>query len=333
MIVAWLQFLACALAITVGGYFLARYGNAIAEKTKLGGTWIGIILLATVTSLPELTTGVSSVTVADAPNIAVGDLMGSCVFNLLLVAVLDFLYRETSIYRKVSQGHILSSGFSLILIGIPTLSLSAGDAVDLRIGHVGLYSPTIVVLYLVAIRAIFIQEKRSAFIAEEQLRDHDMSLRTAVIRYAVAGSVVVAAGLAMPFSAGQLAQTMGWSESFVGTLLVAIATSLPEAASTISALRIGAVDLAIGNLFGSNLFNILILAIDDIAYTKGPLLSNVSHTHVVSGVSAMIMTGAALVGIYYRPEARVFKLVGWISLALVMIYVFNSLVVFLVERP
>lgn len=333
MLIAWLQFLACSLAIASAGYLLARYGDIIAEKTRLGGTWIGIILLATVTSLPELTTGISSVTVADAPNIAVGDLMGSCVFNLLLVAVLDFLYRQMPIYQKVSQGHILSAGFSLILIGVPVLSLLTGDAAALKIGHIGLYSPVIIVLYLVAIRSIFIQEKRTAFVTTAEDRYDGISLREAAIRYAAAGTVVVAAGLAMPFAAQELAQAMGWSQSFVGTLLVAVATSLPEAASTIGAVRIGAVDLAIGNLFGSNLFNILILAIDDITYLKGPLLSHVSPTHAVSGVSAMIMTGAAVVGVHYRPERRVFKLVGWISLALVLIYVFNSLVLYLGEHP
>jgi cation:H+ antiporter len=104
---------------------------------------------------------------------------------------------------------------------------------------------------------------------------------------------------------------------------------LPEAASTIGALRIGAVDLAIGNLLGSNLFNILALAIDDIAYLDGPLLAKVSQTHAVSGVSAMIMTGAAIVGLHYRPATRVFKTTGWISLALVLIYVLNTLVLYM----
>jgi cation:H+ antiporter len=317
------------LAIAVAGYRLARYGDVIAEKTKLGGTWIGVILLATVTSLPELTTSVSSVTVANAPDIAVGDIMGSCVFNLLLVAVLDFLYRKMPIYRKASQGHILSAGFSVILIGIAVFSLLSGDAAMLRLGHIGLYSPAIIVLYVVAVRAIFVQEKRRAADLTIEVRYGHITLREAATRYATAGLIVVAAGIAMPFAAVHLAQSMGWSQSFVGTLLVATATSLPEAASTIGALRIGAVDLAIGNLFGSNLFNILILAIDDIAYLNGPLLTQVSQTHAVSGVSAMIMTGAAVVGVRYRPATRVFRIVGWVSLALVLTYVLNSLVLYM----
>ena len=145
----------------------------------------------------------------------------------------------------------------------------------------------------------------------------------------MAGIVVVAAGIAMPFAAVRLATAMGWGQSFVGTLLVAGATSLPEAASTIGALKIRAIDLAIGNLLGSNLFNILILAIDDIAYLKGPLLAQASQSHVLSGVSAMMMTGAAIVGLRYRPVTRVFKLAGWVSLALVVTYILNSLVIYL----
>ena len=329
MLYSWLQFLACSSAIAIAGYRLARYGDVIAEKTKLGGTWIGVILVATVTSLPELATGVSSVTVADAPDIAVGDVMGSCVFNLLLMAVLDFLYRQTPIYGKASQGHILSAGFSVILIGFVVFSLLSGDAATLRLGHIGLYTPVIIMLYFVAVRAIFVQERRAAAELTAEDRYGHITLREAAIRYAAAAAVVVAAGIAMPFAAVHLAQSMGWSQSFVGTLLVAAATSLPEAASTIGALRIGAVDLAIGNLFGSNLFNILIIAIDDIAYVNGPLLSQVSPTHAVSGVSAMIMTGAAVVGIHYRPATRVFRIAGWVSLALLLTYVLNSLVLYL----
>jgi cation:H+ antiporter len=301
----------------------------IAEKTGLGGAWIGVILVATVTSLPELATGISSVALADAPDIAVGDVLGSCVFNLLLIALLDFLYRETPLYRLASHGHILSAGFSVILIGLAVFSLLSGDAAKLRIGHVGIYAPAIVALYVVAVRAIYVQELRRSAGTGHSNKYADTTLREAGLRYAVAGAVVVGAGIAMPFVAVRLAHAMGWGQSFVGTLLVAGATSLPEAASTIGALKIRAVDLAIGNLFGSNMFNILVLAIDDLFYLKGPLLAQASQSHALSGVSAIIMTGAAIVGLHYRPVTRVFRFAGWISLALVLIYILNSLVLFL----
>lgn len=332
MLFAWVLFLVCASAIGAAGFWLARYGDVIAEKTGLSRAWIGVILVATVTSLPELVTGVSSVTVAGAPDIAVGDVLGSCVFNLVLVALLDFLYREAPMYGKASQGHILAAGFSIILIGLVVIGLLSGGAATPRLGHIGIYTPMIVVIYVVAIRAIFVQERKAATDYPAERRYHGLTLRDAVTRYSVAGAIVVGAGIGMPFAADHLAQAMGWSQTFVGTLLVAAATSLPEAASTIGALRIGAVDLAIGNLLGSNLFNILVLAIDDIAYLDGPLLSRVSLAHAISGVSAMIMTGAAIVGLHYRPITRLFKIGGWVSLALVLIYILNALVLYLREH-
>ena len=115
----------------------------------------------------------------------------------------------------------------------------------------------------------------------------------------------------------------------MGTLFVAAITSAPEVVVTVAALRMGAVDLAIGNLFGSNLFNIAILAIDDLAYLPGPLLADVSLTHATSAFSAMMMSGLAVVGLVLRPASRVFRTVSWISVLLLVIYLLNTLFIYL----
>jgi cation:H+ antiporter len=84
--IVWLQFIACTAIIVFAGAKLSKYGDIIADLTGMGRMWIGVVLLASVTSLPELITGVSSVTLYDLPNIAVGDVLGSCMFNLLIIA-------------------------------------------------------------------------------------------------------------------------------------------------------------------------------------------------------------------------------------------------------
>lgn len=122
---------------------------------------------------------------------------------------------------------------------------------------------------------------------------------------------------------------MGWDRSFVGTVLVALATSLPEVAVTLSALKIGALDMAISDLFGSNLFNLVIIAVDDLVYLKGPLLANVSPAHLITILSAIMMTGVAIVGLLYRPKTRLFKTVGWTSLLIFSIYILNVSVLYL----
>jgi cation:H+ antiporter len=189
VLVAWLQFLICGGLIGVSGFWLARYGDAIAEKTRLGGTWIGVILVATVTSLPELVTGISSVTVAGAPDIAVGDVLGSCVFNLLLIAVLDFLHREPPLYRTARRAHILSAGFSIMLIGLATFSLLSADPATLRVGHVGIYTPAIFILYLVAVRTIYIHERKHAARMSDVVNHADITMRQACVRYAAASAI------------------------------------------------------------------------------------------------------------------------------------------------
>ncbi|WP_455212409.1 sodium:calcium antiporter [Kaarinaea lacus] len=328
----WLEFLLCVVVITVAGVNLSRYGDAIADKTGLGGTWVGVILLASVTSLPELVTGVTSVTIANAPDIAVGDILGSCVFNLLIIVVLDFLHRKESVYSRASQGHILSAAFGIMLIGFTGFNiLLSTQGADFQIFHVGLYSPFILFFYLIMMRTVYRYESAQIEKFAEAQEDQypGLSKRQAIARYIVAALFVVAAGSFLPFVGKQIATQMGWYEGFVGTLFIAFATSLPEIVVTLAALRVGAVDMAIGNLFGSNLFNIVIIGIDDIFYTQGSLLKDVSPTHAVSALSAIMMTGVAIAGLFYHPRTRVLKMVGWVSIFLFCVYLLNTYIMFI----
>lgn len=332
LLFAWLELAVCAALIAAAGPELSRSGDVIATKTGLSAGWIGLILLATVTSLPELVTGVTSVTVADTPDIAVGDVFGSCVFNLAILVVLDFLYRKESVYRRAHQGHVLSAAFGVMLIGFAGLNLVLNDRAPWLIaGHIGVYTPVILLFYPIAMRSVFNYEgeHREQSAAETADRYPKMTLRNALLRYAVAALVVVAAGSLLPFAGRDVADFMGWRRSFVGTLLVAGVTSLPELVVSVAALRLGALDLAIANLLGSNLFDMLILAIDDIFYAKGPILSQVSPIHAVSAMSAVVMTGIAIVGFFYRPKKRLFRAVGWTGLGLFVMYLLNSYVLFL----
>jgi cation:H+ antiporter len=332
VVIAWLEFSLCVTLIGVAGSRLSRYGDIIAEKTGLSGTWVGLVLLATVTSLPELVTGVSAVTVADTPDIALGDVLGSCVFNLLILTILDFLQREESVYTRASQGHILSAGFGVILIGFVGFNVLLVDsAFDVALGHVGLYTPLIIVLYAVAMRTVFRYERAqmAVYTEEHAERYPEISLRQAVQRYVLAALVVVGAGIWLPFIGEQIARVMEWEATFVGTLFVAFATSVPEMVVTVSAMRLGALDMAIGNLLGSNLFDILIVAVDDIFFTRGPILAHVSPVHAVSAMSAVMMTGIVIVGLLYRPKTRLFRAAGWASLLLLGVYLLNAFVLYL----
>ena len=335
LFVIWCALAASLAVIAVAGVRLTRYGDIIAEKSGFSRGWVGLILLATVTSLPELATGLSAVTIAMTPDIAVGDILGSCVFNLLIIVLLDFLYRKESIYTRARQSNVLSAGYGIALIGFAGFNLLLyRSGVLPSLGHVGFYTPVILLLYLLAMRSLYRYEQAqvSEYVEDRVEQYPDVSLKQAVQGYLVAAVAVVAVGIWLPFIAKDLATAMAWEQSFVGTLLVAAITSAPEVAVTVAALRMGAVDLAIGNLFGSNLFNIAILAIDDLVYLPGPLFADVSTVHAASAFSAMMMSGLAVVGLVLRPASRIFRTVSWISLLLLIIYLINALFLYLYGR-
>jgi cation:H+ antiporter len=292
---AWLALIACAAVIVAAGPALSRYGDVIADRAGISSSWIGLILLGT---------------------------------------VVDFLYREAPVYTRAHQGHILSAGFGVVLIGFVGMNLLIADQAALyAFGHIGIYTPIIVGLYLLAARTVFVYERdhREAYVEGAAERYPGVTLRSAVARFAVASIFIVAAGIWLPFIGSDLAAVMGWQTTFVGSLFVAGATSLPELVVTLAAVRFGAVNLAIANLLGSNLFDILILAIDDLFYLDGPILSDVSPAHAVSAGSAVVMSGLVIVSLLYRPRRRLFFIVGWTSLGLFVLYLVNTYVLFLLD--
>ncbi len=334
----WLQFALCASLIGLAGYQLSRYGDVIARQTGMSGSWVGMALLATVTSLPELATGISSVTVANAPNLAVGDALGSCVVNLVFLVVIDAFFRSSPLWHRAGQGHVLAAAFGVLMLGFTLVGLlisqvklphgSENSAAFAQWGF-GLTTPILLGLYLVAMRTLFAYERDHAATSETARDETLPTLRTAIWRFAMAACVVAGAGIWLPFVATDLAHAMAWNKSFVGSLFVAFATSLPELAVTVSALRMGALDMAIGNLLGSNLFNVFIIAVDDVFYRPGVLLAHVSPVHAVTAASAITMTGLALVGLFFKPAVRVLRTMSWVSLGLAGMYLLNIYVLYL----
>jgi cation:H+ antiporter len=316
-----LQFVACSVLILWAGIRLSVYGDIIAEKTGVGGTWVGLVMLASVTSLPELVTGASAILIAGAPDIAAGDAIGSCMFNLVILAMLD-VRNPVPLSARVHQGHVLGAGFGIAQLGFLAFALLAGSRAP-GLGWVGLHSIGFMALYALAVRTLFVFERgRVAGLPEapDAARSRTrMTLGKVLLFYSGAAAVLVAAASVLPGVAVRLSNITGLGQTFVGSLFVAVSTSLPEVVVSMSAMRIGALDMAVANLFGSNLFNVAIVGIDDLLYTEGPLLAKVSGTHLIAVTSAMTMTGIAIIGLTYRAARKRFRL-SWDALAIVAVY-------------
>jgi cation:H+ antiporter len=329
----WIGFIICTLVIVYSGTRLSKYGDMIAEKTGLGRAWIGLVLMASVTSLPELITGISSVTYADVPDIAVGDALGSCVFNILIIALLDAQYRIMPISAKAHHGNILSATFGIMLLGLVAMCIFL-DKYITPLGWIGPYSILFVVIYLIAMRLTYSYEKKqlAAVVREKavELKYENIPAKTAVINYCIHAIVVIVAAAFLPKIGEGIANSTGLGQTFVGNIFIAFSTSLPEVVVSVSAVKMDAVDLAIGSLFGSNIFNILILALDDLFFVKGPLLSFVTQSHVITAISAIIMTSIAVIGLTYRAEKKPL-FIAWDSIALIVVYVFNLMLLYMMK--
>lgn len=330
MATALLTFTGLAVVIFFSGKRLSFYGDIIAEQLHLGKAWIGLVLMASVTSLPELTVGISSVTIVGSADLALGDIMGSCVFNLFLLSILDAFVPGVPLSSKVSASHILAAALSIVLVAGVGLGLYLPSNIVIT-SWIGLSSIFFVAVYFISVRLLYLYEQK---IVEQKIATISapaakavISLKKAVVLYSINAVLVVGAALLLPGIAETIALQTGLGESFVGTLFLAASTSLPEAAVSISAIRMGSYDLAVGNLIGSNLFNILILSIDDLFYKKGHLLKAASDNNIISAMSVIMMTAIAIAGLMYRSNKKPFFM-AWDAILIALVYLANLLLLY-----
>jgi cation:H+ antiporter len=231
---------------------------------------------------------------------------------------------------RAHQGHVLTAGMGIFLLGLVTISFHFGHQMP-SLGWVGVHSIVLVFLYLGAMRLVFSYERRrvAEFVELVEYKGHgEMSGKRAAVMYALNAAFIVAAATYLPYLGEEIARSTGLGQSFVGTILIAASTSLPEIVVSVAALRMGAIDMAFGNLFGSNLFDMAILGIDDVFYTEGVLTSHVSSSHQIAAIAAMTMTAVAVVGLTYRAtKKRLF--LSWDSWGIVAVYVLATIALYL----
>ena len=308
---------------------MSFYGDLIAERTGLGKAWIGLILMASVTSLPELIVGISSSAIVQSADLAVGDIFGSCCFNLAILALLDiFVPVRKCLFSIASSNHVLSATLGIILIAFAGLALFLPEEIVIIPG-IGVSSFVFFGIYLFSIRLIYRFEKEGKSLEniEHQTKARERSLKKIILLYSVFALIIIIAALFIPHFANQIADETGLGKTFVGTLLVAASTSLPEIAVSIAAVRMGSINLAVGNLLGSNIFNIFILAIDDVFYTKGVLLKDASDINLVSVFSAIVMASITIAGFTFRTETKRFRIAPD-SFVILCFYVFSIILLY-----
>jgi cation:H+ antiporter len=318
MVIPLLQFAACAALIILAGTYLSKFADAIADLTGLGRLLIGSVLLAGATSLPELTVDISAVRLG-AADLAVGDLLGSSLMNLLILAILDLSYHSRGrMLSRQAAAHALSGSLAAALTAVVGLGLLTGKAfAPYSVLEIGPATFIIIAAYLLGVRLVYLDQRIAVRTAVEsglspEAQPPGMSLKKALAGFAMCAAVIFIAGPFLAQAADKLAEETKLGGTFVGTTLVAFSTSLPELVSSLAALRLGAHDLAIGNVFGSNAFNMILLAPLDMFHRgsaldpahTGSLLADVASGHVITCMAVILATLVAVMGQLYQAESR-----------------------------
>jgi cation:H+ antiporter len=323
MLIVWGKFVLLLILVYIFGTRATRSADVIAEKKGLARAFMGVVFISMITSFPELFTGISAGAIVKSPDIAIGQIVGSCIFNLGIIAIVELFFRKQRIYQLTGKLNILPLGFSLIIITAVTLLLSI--RYKFNIFHIGVSSMIIFVLYLVFMYIVFKERKAEH---DEKEKYKDKSLAKEMVYFILSAVVIIAVGIYLPIVGKELAQIMNWTDSFVGVIFLALVTSFPELVVSFSTAKMGALDMLVGNIAGSNLFNIAIIFIIDIAYIKGNVLLEASSGHISVGLIAILMNFVVFFAVVRKSSYRVFNLISINAILLIALYIINLLVIY-----
>ena len=308
MFVALLQFFLCSAGLTVAGIYLTKNAEIIGENTRLGSALAGMILLAGATSLPELAIGLVAAW-KDLPNVVAGGVFGSNLFNLGILGVVDLMFRSRGrMLSRSSAAHALSGCISMTLVATAALGILAKDQVQM--GGLSISALALIGVYVMGIRFVYYDAQYQKA-AEQSPTETErpagkrptQALKAAYWRYFGAAAVIFFLAPFITSAAESIANLSGLGESFVGTSFVGMASSMPELITTITALKAGSVALAVGNIFGSNSFNMVIFAVSDLAY-QGSLAAASAAVHGVTALAVIIVSTVVIVGQLYHVEKK-----------------------------
>ena len=324
----WITFLLSAVVVIFAAIKLAQYGDVIAVRTGLGGLFVGTVLLAAATSLPELIASISAFQ-AGLPDLAAGNFFGSNMVNMFILALVDLINYQVPLLRRVALTHTLTAALGSGMMVLAVLFVLLDD--NPTIGWVGLGSLLLIALYFGGTWLV----QQEGKLASRGVKQSVMapapgfpSLRRGLLGFAVAAGALV---LVVPFlvdASAEIAVITGLGASFVGTTLLSLVTSLPEFLAAMAAVRIGATELAVGNLFGSTVFNMLGIGIADFFYLEGSFLGAIDNGFAIVGLIGLLLTLMALFGNLARAERR-FLFIELDAIAIIIVYLGGLFLLFI----
>ena len=332
--VAILLFIVSAVIIAIVGTYLTKAADQLADLTGWGEALFGAIFLGGTTSLPGIVTSVVAA-LNGHPELAVSNAIGGIAAQTLFLSIADITYRKTNLEHAAASFTNLMQG--VLLIGLLAFVIIGMSGPEFEVFRVHPFSFLLIIGYVVGSKLISrakdkpMWSPRITIATVEDAPDDEnlkkLSLRKVTITFIISAIVVALAGFMVAKTGITIADKTGLSESLVGVLLTAIATSFPELIVSISAVRRGALTLSVGNIIGGNSFDVLFIAFADIAYGKGSILHAITQNQVFIMGLTMLMTSTLILGLLHR-EREGFGKIGWESLLIIILYFAGNAVLF-----
>jgi cation:H+ antiporter len=311
----WSRFVLASLVIFFAGRYLSDLADETADLTGLSKGFIGALILGIITSLPELIGTISAVVYKSNPDLGVGNIFGSNLFNIAILSFAIILFGSKVDgngwkWRSNFSAYlsICLSAFLVMLIGMHKLNVSAS----------GLWGDVcILAFYLIG---MWIYSQQGPDEVEPQIVKHKgrgRSLKVNILLVVVSGTLVVAAGVLLADACDDIARTTHLTSTFVGSLFMAAATSLPELVVTMRLLKLGNIGMATGNIFGSNLMNLTIVGLADLAYA-GTVYATITSSQMVTLGAGILMSGLFLTGTLIKAKKKVLLHID--NLAILVLY-------------
>ncbi len=235
------------------------YIDMIDRTTKLSGAFLGGVLLSAVTSLPELFTSLSATAFLDKPELCIGNILGSDLFNIAMLSVVMLFCIRSAGRMAIARGNILVACYLVAIYGIMLLDYKG--IIDFGIGGINIITFLFIGIYALAVRHLSEGNAEPSECAAEEV---SLSPKAIAVRFVIASIVIIALSIVLTYITDDIATEYSLGKGLAGALFLGVATSLPEVSSTITLFRIKNYDIAVGNIVGSNLFNFLVLCIADI---------------------------------------------------------------------
>jgi cation:H+ antiporter len=317
-----------AIAVWFAGAKLARAADELASRTGIGRELLGILLLGGVTSLPELAVATTA-TLQGTPALSINDVVGSAAVNVVVLAVADAVSGRGALTATRGSPSLMLQG----VLGMLLLALAAAPALagDVGFAGAGIWSWIMLGVYLASIRLLSDPHAARAWKAvdsnEHAPRDQHggesdagaESLHPLIRKLLVTGAVILVAGFLLARTADALSTQTGLGGSFFGVVFLALATSLPEWSTVIAAVRLGRHEMAIADVFGTNLFNVTIILLVDLLHPGPPVMLEAGRFAAFAALLALALTAFFIVGMLERRNRTVLRM-GFDSIAVLVAY-------------